>query len=101
MLLASGANFGLRRTLPHMAGVAFGFLFLMLCVGLGLGGLFAAWPPLHDVLQVAGAVYLVYLAWKLATAKGLDGAEGAARPQTFLQAFLFQWVNPKAWMMAV
>lgn len=101
MLMASGANFGLRRTLPHMAGVSVGFLVLILCVGLGLGGLFLAYPLLHDVLKVLGGAYLLWLAWKLATAKGLGGGAAASRPMTFLQAAGFQWVNPKAWAMAV
>lgn len=101
MLMASGANFGLRRTAPHMAGVSLGFLFLILAVGLGLGGLFAAYPVLHDVLKVVGCAYLVWLAWKLATAKGLGAAAARGKPMTFLQAAAFQWVNPKAWAMAV
>ena len=101
MLLASGANFGLARTLPHLIGVSAGFLLLLLCVGLGLGGLFAAWPPLHGVLQTAGALYLIYLAWKIGTAKGLGGEAAQSRPFSFWQAVAFQWVNPKAWAMAL
>ncbi|MFN3523019.1 MAG: LysE family translocator [Phenylobacterium sp.] len=101
MLMASGANFGLRRTVPHLMGVSLGFLVLILAVGFGLGGLFAAYPVLHDLLKVAGCAYLLWLAWKLATAKGLSAASAGARPMTFLQAAGFQWVNPKAWAMAV
>ncbi len=101
MLLASGANFGLRRTIPHALGVSIGFLVLVLCVGLGLGGLFAAYPPLHTALQVIGGAYLLYLAYKIATAQGIGGGAVSARPQTFWQAALFQWVNPKAWAMAL
>jgi threonine/homoserine/homoserine lactone efflux protein len=101
MLMASGANFGLKRSLPHMAGVNLGFLALILSVGLGLGGVFRAFPALHGVLQAAGATYLLWLAWKLATAKGLAGAATGSRPQTFWQAVAFQWVNPKAWAMAL
>lgn len=101
MLMASGANFGLKRTAPHMAGVSLGFLFLILAVGLGLGGLFTAYPLLHDLLKVLGCGYLVWLAWKLATAKGLGSASTSGKPMTFLQAAGFQWVNPKAWAMAV
>ncbi len=101
MLLASGANFGMRRSLPHMAGVSIGFFILALAVGLVLGGLFAAVPALHGVLKVIGAAYLLWLAWKIAHAGGrLEGAD-AARPQTFWQAVAFQWVNPKAWAMAL
>ena len=101
MLMASGANFGFRATLPHLSGVAIGFSVMVLAVGLGLGGLFAAFPRLHDVLAVAGGIYMVWLAWKIANAKGIAGGEGGGRPQTFWQAAAFQWVNPKAWAMAV
>ncbi len=101
MLMASGANFGFGRTLPHLAGVAIGFAILLLAVGLGLGGLFTAFPFLHVVLKVVGAVYLLWLAWKIATAKGVSGKAGGGRPITFLQAVGFQWVNPKAWVMSV
>jgi threonine/homoserine/homoserine lactone efflux protein len=101
MLLASGANFGMARSIPHMLGVSAGFLMLLLSVGLGLGGLFAAFPALHGALQVVGALYLLYLAWKIATAKGLGGGVVAAQPQRFWPIVAFQWVNPKAWAMAL
>lgn len=101
MLMASGANFGFRATAPHMLGVSIGFFVLVVAVGLGLGGLFAAYPALHDILAVAGGLYLLWLAWKIATAKGLGNGEAGARPMTFLQAAAFQWVNPKGWAMAL
>lgn len=101
MLMASGANFGLARTVPHMMGVWVGFVALLLAIGLGLGGLFAAWPALQGMLQVAAVVYLIYLAWKLASAKSLGVNDVGAKPQTFGQAVAFQWVNPKAWTMAL
>jgi len=101
MLMASGANFGFRASIPHMIGVSGGFLLLVVAVGLGLGGLFAAYPELHDVLAIAGGLYLLWLAWKIATSSGLGMGEAGARPQTFLQAAAFQWVNPKAWAMAL
>ena len=101
MLMASGANFGFRASIPHMMGVSGGFLLLVVAVGLGLGGLFAAYPELHDVLAVAGGLYLLWLAWKIATSSGIGMGEAGARPQTFLQAAAFQWVNPKAWAMAL
>jgi threonine/homoserine/homoserine lactone efflux protein len=102
MLLASGVNFGFRRTLPHLAGVAIGFLWLILAVGFGLGALLTLYPPLHLALKIAGGAYLLYLAWKIASARSLsNGKAAAARPMTFFQAAAFQWVNPKAWVMAV
>jgi threonine/homoserine/homoserine lactone efflux protein len=100
MLMASGLNFGVRRTLPHMFGVTLGFGFLVLVVGLGLGAVFAAYPPLYTVLKFAGAAYLLYLAWLIANA-GPAGGAGRNEPFSFLQAAAFQWVNAKAWVMAV
>lgn len=103
MLLASGVNFGFVRTIPHMLGIGGGFLSLLLGVGLGLGTVLTAFPSLHLALKIAGGAYLLYLAWRIAMsrqmAKTADGA--APRPMTFLEAAAFQWVNPKAWVMAV
>jgi threonine/homoserine/homoserine lactone efflux protein len=101
MLLASGANFGLRRTLPHLAGVVLGFQFLIAVIALGLGALFTAYPALHTLLKILGGAYLLYLAAKIATAKGMGGGEASGRPMTFMQAAAFQWVNPKAYAMGV
>jgi len=101
MLMASGANFGFRASLPHLSGVALGFFVMVLAVGLGLGRVFAAVPQLHDILAVAGAAYMLWLAWKIANARGIAGGEAGGRPQTFWQAAAFQWVNPKAWAMAL
>ncbi|HLD65113.1 MAG TPA: LysE family translocator [Pseudomonas sp.] len=102
MLLASGLNFGLRRSLPHMLGISLGFMLLVLAVGLGLGQLFERQPLLYTTLRYLGAAYLLYLAWKIAGA-GAPQASGESRgkPFTFLQAAAFQWVNPKAWVMAI
>jgi len=101
MLLASGANFGLRRTVPHMLGISLGHAFMVSMVGLGLLQLFEAFPWLRDALMVICALYLLYLAWKIANAAPPADAPSDARPLTFLQAAAFQWVNPKAWYMAI
>ncbi len=101
MLMASGANFGLRASLPHMAGVAFGFVLLLIAVGAGLGGLFAAYPVLHRIIGWAGAAYLLVLAVRIALSDKLSAGKGGARPLRFVQAVSFQPVNPKAWAMAV
>lgn len=102
MLMASGVNFGFRRTIPHMLGIGAGFLSLLLGVGFGLGAVLTAWPPLHLGLKVAGSAYLLYLAWRIAMSRSLGGkGEAGARPMSFLGAAVFQWVNPKAWVMAV
>jgi threonine/homoserine/homoserine lactone efflux protein len=102
MLMASGANFGFRRTIPHMLGVGLGFTFMIVLVGAGLVQLFEAWPPSYTILKVLSVIYLLYLAWKIATAAAPEGnTDGGGRPFTFVQAALFQWVNPKAWTMAL
>ncbi len=101
MLMASGANFGFRRTVPHMLGVGLGFGLMVVLVGLGLVRIFDAFPVTHMILTIVGIAYLLWLAWKIAHAAAPDTARAGARPFTFLQAALFQWVNPKAWQMAV
>jgi threonine/homoserine/homoserine lactone efflux protein len=100
LLTASGANFGFRRTLPHMLGISAGFMSLILVTGLGLGAVILASDWLHQALKAIGALYLVWLAWQLARAGGVDSMS-KARPMRFHEAALFQYVNPKAWMMAV
>lgn len=102
MLLASGVNFGIGRTVPHMLGISFGFLVLLLAVGFGLGAVLTAFPALHTGLKIAGAVCLLYLAWKIAMSRSLSGkGDTDARPMRFIDAAAFQWVNPKAWVMAI
>jgi len=102
MLLASGVNFGFRRTVPHMLGISAGFASLLLAVGFGLGALLAAFPPLHVALKIAGGSYLVYLAWRIAMSRSMASkGEERSRPMRFVEAALFQWVNPKAWVMAI
>ena len=101
MLMASGANFGVRRTVPHMLGIGIGFVVMVILVGVGLVGVFDAYPLSYDVLRVVSIVYLLYLAWKIATAAAPEAGETTGKPFTFLQAALFQWVNPKAWAMAL
>ena len=101
MLLASGVNFGFRRTIPHMLGISLGFVIMAIPVGFGLGALFMAVPGLHLMLKVAAGVYMLYLAWRIASASVVGEARANARPLTFLEAAAFQWVNPKAWTMAL
>lgn len=99
MLAASGANFGLRRSLPHVAGVVIGFSVMVLLVALGLGEAFRRLPLLGEALRWAGAALLLWFAWKIATAGG-PGTAAAGRPLGFWAAAGFQWVNPKAWLMS-
>lgn len=102
MLMASGANFGLRRTVPHAFGVGIGFTLMIVLVGVGLMGLFDLFPVLNLVLKVVSVVYLLWLAWKVANAAAPDtDGNSRGRPMSFFQAMLFQWVNPKAWSMAL
>jgi threonine/homoserine/homoserine lactone efflux protein len=102
MLTASGANFGFRRTLPHILGICCGFVVQLLAVCAGLAALFTRWPALQSALAWVGAAYLLYLGWQM-LGHGDDQAEAqkAHRPVTFLQAALFQFLNPKAWVMTV
>lgn len=101
MVAASGVNFGYRRSVPHLLGVIVGFPVLMLGVGFGLGEIFQRFPIVHEALKIAGSIYLLFLAWKIATAGNIDNENGEGKPLTFLQAALFQWVNPKAWIMVL
>jgi threonine/homoserine/homoserine lactone efflux protein len=101
MLMASGANFGFRRTIPHMLGVGLGFMLMVLLVGLGLSQVFDAYPLSYTVLNTVSLIYLLYLAWKIANAAAPKEANGLGTPMSFLQAAAFQWVNPKAWAMAL
>lgn len=111
MVAASGATFGFARTIPHMLGVAVGFPVMLVGVALGAGEVMRAAPLLHEILKWAGATYLLRLAFKIATARpspvAADGSSGPAsggaraKPLTVLNAALFQWVNPKAWITAL
>lgn len=103
MLMTSGTNFGFARTRPHMLGVALGFVAMLLVVGSGVGLAIQSSPRVALALKVASTVYLVWLAWKIATAPppSANAVRAGARPMTFLQAAAFQWVNPKAWTMAL
>lgn len=101
MLFASGVNFGFVRTIPHMIGIGVGFLVLLLAVGFGLGALLEAVPLVYTVLKFAGGAYLVWIAWKIGTSRSLSEGKAGARPMRFIEAAAFQWVNPKAWVMAV
>jgi threonine/homoserine/homoserine lactone efflux protein len=103
MLLASGVNFGFRRSIPHMLGISFGVMLLLLAIGFGLHEVLQRWPLIFTVIKYAGGAYLLWLAWMIANAGPLDDGTGETRgrPMRFLEALAFQWINPKAWVMAV
>jgi threonine/homoserine/homoserine lactone efflux protein len=109
MLMASGVHFGYRRTLAHLMGVQLGFGFMLIAVGLGLHTVLSQFPAFYDVVRFAGAAYMVWMAWSLASARPQfqeqavieQSAQNEPKPLGFWGAVLFQWVNPKAWVMAV
>ena len=101
MLMASGANFGFRRSIPHMLGISGGFMVMLILAGLGLGRLFAQFPVSFTVLQILSIAYMLMLAWRIAHAAPVNKQARATAPMTFWQAAAFQWVNPKSWAMAL
>lgn len=100
MILSSGLNHGIRRSLPHLFGICCGFPVMVVLIGLGLGTVFRHYPLLHEFIKVAGVIYLLYLSWMIATAAPTSLDARVSRPIRFWQAVLFQWVNPKGWAMA-
>ncbi len=102
MLLSSGLTFGYKRTIPHALGITLGFPLMVVCVGLGVGTLFDLFPVIYAGLKVIGIGYLLWMAWHIANTKGSLSTENKKdKPFTFFQAALFQWINPKAWVMAI
>ena len=102
MLMSSGANFGFRKTLPHMFGVGFGFTLMVALVGIGIMQVFDLFPASYLILKWCSVIYLVYLSYKVATSAAPENKDtNKAKPFSFIQAVLFQWVNPKAWTMAL
>lgn len=100
MMLSSGVNYGVKASLPHFFGICLGFPLMVLLVGLGFGVVFERFPQQHIWIKVIGVLYLLWLAWKIgsSTPSSIEGSD--AKPFSFLQAALFQWVNGKAWIMA-
>ncbi len=101
MLITSGARFGFRPTLPHILGVAAGVAVTAGLTGLGLGALLAQLPVLTLVLKLIAAGWILWLAWRLFQSTRMAEVEGKAQPFTFVEAVLFQWVNPKVWAIAM
>ena len=100
MLTASGATFGFRRTIPHLLGVSVGFGIELLLVCAGLGAVFTRWPEIQSMLRWVGAIYLLYLGARMLGSSPAT-AGNSARPVTFLEAAVFQFLNPKAWIMTI
>ena len=101
LIMASGLNYGMRQSMRHYFGICLGFPAMIVAVGLGIAELFERLPVLHVILKVAGAIYLSYLAWRIASTPIPEFNEAKGKPFSFLQAAAFQWVNPKAWVLAV
>ena len=101
MLMTSGVNFGIKPSLPHLAGICLGFPCMVLAIGLGLSSVFQAYPVLHLIIKVLGVSYLLYLSWLIARSSNKMEGKQLSQPFSFIQAAAFQWVNPKGWIMAV
>ncbi|MBA6339182.1 MULTISPECIES: LysE family translocator [unclassified Colwellia] len=102
MLMNSGANYGFKKTTPHLLGVGIGFTLMIALVGLGVIQLFDRFPVSYQILKVVSIVYLLYLAFKIASSTShVEQQTSNHKPFSFIQAVLFQWVNPKAWTMAL
>lgn len=101
LVTASGARFGLRATIPHLLGIAIGFPLMNFVIAMGLGQVFQQSSFLRETVRIVGIVILLWLAWKIARGKRSAADAGADRPFTFWQSVAFQWVNAKAWVMAV
>ncbi len=101
MLMTSGVNFGMKRSIPHLMGITLGFCFMIFCVGMGLQTMFVLLPQLETILRYVGVVYLLWLAWKIANSGPVGEGKVVSKPMGFWAATAFQWVNPKAWFMAI
>lgn len=101
MLAASGLNFGLKRSIPHILGIGFGFGVMVILVGYGIGAALGSSPLLYEILKIIGISYLLYLAYKIYRAGSIKTDTKVDKPLSFMGAALFQWVNPKAWIMAM
>jgi len=100
MVMTSGLNFGVKSTIPHLLGVCIGFPIMVILLGLGLGLIFDLYPFIHEFIKIFGVLYLLYLAWKIANSTSQIAGKQQQKPFSFIQAALFQWLNPKAWIMA-
>ena len=98
---ASGANFGFRRSVPLIAGIATGLASMAASVAVGLGGVLLALPSLQFVMKAAGSVYLLWLAWQLGRRGPPNTGMGTAKPTSFVMGAWMLWHNPKGWAMTV
>ena len=101
MLMSSGLNHGVLKTVPHISGIIIGFPLMVAALGFGLGTIFLNYPMIHQVIKIAGVSYLLFLAWKIANTTRANAGNYLREPLTFMQAAVFQWLNPKAWVIAI
>ena len=101
MLVVSGLNHGIQKSLPHYFGICIGFSLMVAVIGFGLGAIFLSFPGVYLSIKILGICYLLFLAWKIANAGNMQAKKGLRKPLTFLQGAAFQWVNPKAWVIAI
>lgn len=101
MLLNSGLHFGVKKSLPHFWGVCLGFPAMVLLVAVGLGAVFVEFEWVKQALKIIGSIYMLYLAYQIIRTPKKNKPDHAKKPLRFMQACLFQWVNPKAWLMGV
>ncbi len=101
MLMASGLNHGVQKSIPHYLGICFGFPVMVAVVGFGMGAIFSKYPAIFLAIKLSGICYLLFLSWKVANADNLNAKQSTRDPLSFTQAAIFQWLNPKAWVIAV
>lgn len=101
MILMSGLNYGIKKSIPHYLGIGFGFAVMLLVIGLGLGTVFIMYPLLHTITKALGSAYILYLAYKTIRSSTDIKLKEDAKPISFMQASIFQLANPKAWIMAI
>ena len=101
MLMSSGLNHGVLKTVPHISGIIIGFPLMVAALGFGLGTIFLNYPVIHQFIKIAGVSYLLFLAWKIANTTRANAENHLREPLTFMQAAAFQWLNPKAWVIAI
>lgn len=101
MIMNSGMHFGIKKSLPHYLGICFGFPAMVLMVALGLGAVFIKYVWIKNLLKIIGSIYMLCLAWQILISSGKPSLDQIKKPLNFLQVLMFQWVNPKAWLIAI
>jgi threonine/homoserine/homoserine lactone efflux protein len=100
MIMTSGLNYGVKNSIPHLLGICFGFPVMVIVIGFGFSVIFERYPLFNEIIKILGVVYLLYLSWLIASSSPVSLEGTKSKPLSFTQAALFQWVNPKAWVVA-